>query len=71
VEAHRVPDLGLEIAQVGDRRRGDVWDLVRERDQRRALALTPRRPGLVADRLRGRGPTAGGVAAERCTPVFM
>ena len=70
-QPHRVLDLGLEVAQVGDRRGRDVGDLVRHRDQRRALAL--------AEHVAGLGPTAcvvavraaGGVAPERWTPVFM
>ena len=51
-------DLGLEVAQVGDGGGGDVRDLVRHRDQRRALALAEDVAGLRADRRRRRG--AGG-----------
>ena len=71
-ELHRALDLGLEVAQVGDRRGRDVGDLVRHRDQRHVLALAEDVAGL------GRRPAcvvavraAGGVAPERCTPVFM
>ena len=53
-DLHRALDLVLEVAQVGDRRGRDVRDLVRHRDQRRALALAEDVAGLVADRLRGR-----------------
>ncbi|MEI2716204.1 MAG: hypothetical protein V9E98_04280 [Candidatus Nanopelagicales bacterium] len=67
-----VLDLGLEVAQVGDRGGGDVGDLVGHGDAGQVLALAE----LVARDVR---PTAwvvmvraaGGVAPERCTPVFM
>ena len=39
VELHRALDLVLEVVQVGDRRRRDVRDLVRHRDERGVLAL--------------------------------
>ena len=50
-QLHGALDLGLEVAQVGDGGGGDVRDLVRHRDQRRALAL--------AERVARLGPTAG------------
>ena len=49
-QLHRVLDLVLEVAQVGDRRGGDVGDLVRHRDQRGALALAEDVAGLVRRR---------------------
>ena len=72
VDRHCLLHLGLEVAQVGDRRRRHIRDLVRERDQWRALALTPR-----VHRAPRRRPASwscappAGSRAERCTPVFM
>src|SRR5579864_8817984 len=59
MEPHRPLDLGLEVAQIGDRRRGHVRDLVRQRDQRGALSLPPRRAGMVAHGRRRGGPGVG------------
>ena len=70
-ELHRPLDLRLEVAQLRYRRGGHVWDLVRHRDQRRVLALAEDVARLFADRLRVAVRAAGGVAPERCTPVFM
>ena len=56
VQGHRVLHLRLEIPQVGDRRSGDIWDLVGERDQRHELSLPPGGAGMIADRLSRRGP---------------
>ncbi len=51
-DLHRRLHLRLEVPQLGDGGRRDVGDLVRHRDQRRALALAEHVPGLGADRLR-------------------
>ena len=72
VQRHRPRDLCLQVVQVGDGRRRDVGDLVRHRDAAgrslpcpKALPGWARPPRVVAVR------AAGGVAPERCTPVFM
>ena len=58
-QLHRALDLVLEVAQVGDRRGRDVGDLVRQRDQRRALALAEDVARVVADGLRRRRARGG------------
>jgi hypothetical protein len=65
-------DLVLQVAQVGDGGGGDVGDAVGHGDQGDRFLPWPKT-------LPGSGPTgmvvavrtAGGVAEERCTPVFM
>ena len=71
VELHRALDLVLEIVEVGDRRGRDVGNLVRHRDQRRALPLPEDVARLVPDGLRVRRAGRRRVALERWTPVFM
>ena len=44
-DLHRVCDLGLEVVQLRDGRRGDIGDLVGHRDQRHVLALPKLLPG--------------------------
>ena len=68
---HRALDLGLEIVELGHGRSSHVQDLVRHRDQRRVLPLAEHVAGLVSDRTVFAVRAAGGVALERCTPVFM
>jgi hypothetical protein len=64
-------DFFLEVAQVGDRGGGDVGDAVRHGDQRHVLALAEGVARLRADAMVVAVRAAGGVAEERCTPVFM
>ncbi len=63
-DLHRGLDLRLEVAQLGDGGGRDVGDLVRHRDQRRALALAEHVPRLRSDGLRG-GRARGGRRGAR------
>ena len=71
-EFHRALHLRFEVVQFGDGRRGDIRNLVRHGDHAAGSCL-----GRSAHR--SQSPTgivvfvraAGGVADERCTPVFM
>jgi len=70
-ELHGAAHLGLEVAQLGHRGGRDVGNLVRHRDHRQVLALPEAIARGIAHGNVVLVRAAGGVAEERCTPVFM